>query len=435
MSSTSKGARFIRDVLTLAGGAAASQAISIVSAPINTRLYTPSDYGALGAYMSVSGLASTSATLLFHYPIVLAEDEEEARRLVVLSLISSAFVAVLIAVSALLLGPTIARHLGVPQLRGWFLVLPFSTFCAGVGATCNSWVNRRGAYKLLASARFLATLVPVVVTIGLGLTVEGPTGLLAGLASSHLFMASLSIWAARKVKLRVEDIGARDVRAVAQKYRAYPFFTLPTELISNWTNWLPVHLLITFSGANAIGAYSMAARMLGMPSAFVGASVSEVFRQRAAEQFNATGSCRPLLKQTAKSSLLVAGPVFLCIAIAGPTLFAFVFGEPWRDAGRVARLLSALFCLQFVVSPITVVYYIRGRLREDMVLHVMTLASIGFAMIAVHHYSSEPLHLLGAYAASYGLMYLVYLVRSYQLAGHGFTTEGGRDKNVHTAFP
>ena len=410
-------AGFLRNVLTLAGGAAAGQAVTIISAPINTRLYTPSDYGALGAYMSVSGLAATAATLYFHYPIVLTERDEDARALVALSLVSAVGMAALLTLVATFLGPTMAAHLGVPQLRHWFFVLPLSTLSAATGSSLGAWVNRRGAYKILASTRFIASLAPIAVTIGLGLLIDGPTGLLAGLVTSQVALAALSIWAATRTEFTFNGVRRDDLISLARRYKNFPIFTLPTELMSNWTHWLPVHLLVTFSGAHAVGAYSMAARMLGLPATFIGTSVGEVFRQQASADCAAVGHCRPLFRRTVQHSAMVAVPIFLLIALVGPQLFAFVFGPPWRDAGEVARVLAGLFCLQFVVSPVTVLYYVRGRLREDMILHVLVLGAIALGMSVVYRFSSAPLALLGAYAFSYGLMYLVYLIRSHQLAG------------------
>ena len=44
---------FVRDVSLTASGTLASQAITIVAAPILTRLYTPGDYGVLAVFAAI----------------------------------------------------------------------------------------------------------------------------------------------------------------------------------------------------------------------------------------------------------------------------------------------------------------------------------------------------------------------------------------------
>ena len=54
---------FTKNVLTLAGGTGFAQIITIFTAPIITRIYSPSDYGILGLYMMVTGLVASFATM------------------------------------------------------------------------------------------------------------------------------------------------------------------------------------------------------------------------------------------------------------------------------------------------------------------------------------------------------------------------------------
>ena len=40
------------------------------------------------------------------------------------------------------------------------------------------------------------------------------------------------------------------------------------------------------------------------------------------------------------------------LLVAGPALFALVFGEPWREAGRLAQALAPYIGVHFVASPL-----------------------------------------------------------------------------------
>jgi O-antigen/teichoic acid export membrane protein len=41
------------------------------------------------------------------------------------------------------------------------------------------------------------------------------------------------------------------------------------------------------------------------------------------------------------------------LLLAGPGLFALVFGDPWRISGEYARLLAPMFLVQFAIMPLS----------------------------------------------------------------------------------
>ena len=48
-------------------------------------------------------------------------------------------------------------------------------------------------------------------------------------------------------------------------------------------------------------------------------------------------------------------PLVALLMLFGPSLFAQLFGEPWREAGELARALAPYIGLHFVASPLAVV--------------------------------------------------------------------------------
>jgi len=86
-----------RGVLVLGSGTAVAQLIGIVTAPIITRLYTPSDMGVLAVYSSILAIFGVGATLRYEFAYALPRENEDAINLfgflielVVASIIGSA---------------------------------------------------------------------------------------------------------------------------------------------------------------------------------------------------------------------------------------------------------------------------------------------------------------------------------------------------------
>jgi O-antigen/teichoic acid export membrane protein len=71
---------FIKNVLTIAGGTGFAQVISIFTAPIITRIYTPEDYGILGIYMMFTGIIGTISTLKLANAIIVEKDDKTCKK-------------------------------------------------------------------------------------------------------------------------------------------------------------------------------------------------------------------------------------------------------------------------------------------------------------------------------------------------------------------
>lgn len=178
----------------------------------------------------------------------------------------------------------------------------------------------------------------------------------------------------------------------------------------------PVYALTAFSGVAATGSYGLGQRMLGLPMALVGSSVGEVFTRQAAVRFAKTGECRALFLRTAGMLAVVAVPVFAIIALAGPDLFAIVFGPRWRAAGEYVRILAPLMAFRFVASPVAAMYIVAGRQREDLVLHWAFGLLMVCSLVFVGRLGASSHALVATCSLSMTLFYLVYLLRSWHFA-------------------
>jgi O-antigen/teichoic acid export membrane protein len=62
-----------------------------------------------------------------------------------------------------------------------------------------------------------------------------------------------------------------------------------------------------------------------------------------------------------KTLLRLGAPLLAAIAIASPFVFPILFGEDWGRAGVIATWMAPWLLLQFIASPISMVFYITGR--------------------------------------------------------------------------
>ena len=80
----------------------------------------------------------------------------------------------------------------------------------------------------------------------------------------------------------------------------------------------------------------------------------------------------------------VAAPMVLVLLVAGPWLFARIFGPGWREAGELARALAPYIGVHFVAAPLAVVTMAwqaqRWAFRWALVGQVAFVAALGLGL-------------------------------------------------------
>lgn len=401
---------------TLFTGTLLSTIIPILFAPVMTRIFTTSDYGVLGLYMSISGLIGVLAYV--HYPqaIMLSKNDEEARQVMWFSISFSLIVALLsLAVIAVLF--FVVNGVKQSPLRFWLLLIPLSVVLNGISSSVMVWANRHQQYKILASNRILQAILTVVIQISFGLLINNETGLIMGLLGGQAISAFL-LW------LRFKNNGQASLnlpqphtfKNIAFQYRKLLFYSTPSEFINSLINQTPIFLLQKFGGIAYVGSYNFTQRLLGMPQLFLSSAIVEVFKQKASAAYNIKGNCHDIFVKTFKALGLMAIVPFTLIILFSPPVFAFVFGEEWRMAGEFARFLGVLFFFRFIVSPLTFVYVIAGKLKEDFWLHILFLLITTLSFYAGNLFIDEKKYLILVYAIAYASVYIIYFLRSYHFS-------------------
>ena len=370
---------FGRNVLVLVSGTAVAQAIPIAASPILTRMYSPSDFGVLAIFVAVTAVLGAVATGRYELAIMLPEDEEDAVHLMRVCLYLTGVVSV-----ALLGVVVVARHglaalLGSPELAGWLFLAPPAVFLTGLFQALNYTNSRRKRYELMAQATASKAAGGVGVQLAAGLTSLGAGGLVLGHAASHAFSNGRLIRETRDFSKGVPRDHAR-MRGLAARYKRFPQLSTPAVLANTLSVQLLNVLVSAFYSVATLGLFSLVQRIMGMPSALIGQSVSQVYYQSASEAHRNSGSALAIFDKTSLRMTLFAVPAFAVAFVAAPLAFEIVFGPEWRVAGEYARYLSPFFCIRFIVSSVStttsVVEQQALALRWQVGLLVVTVGSL-----------------------------------------------------------
>jgi O-antigen/teichoic acid export membrane protein len=272
----------------------------------------------------------------------------------------------------------------------------------------SSWSVRTRTYTYLARRNAAQGLAQTVVQVGLGV-LGVKSGLLFGSAVGR---GAGSLGLARLVHRTspgvVRTVSLSGMRAAAVRYRRFP-------LLSGAGAQVPILLIAGLYGSSVAGWLALANRVTGLPATMVGQAAAQVYLGEAAARARTDPARVEQLFYKVSTRLLLAAAVpAAALVVAGPPLFALVFGSRWENAGVYAQLTALAFALQLVVVPVSQTLNVLERQDLQAVWDVARLVLVCGAVVVVHGVG------LGDRAAvlGYGATMLVSYVVLYGLTAY-----------------
>jgi len=140
----------------------------------------------------------------------------------------------------------------------------------------------------------------------------------------------------------------------AVRYRHFPMISSGSALINTAGLALPPLLLTGLYGPQVTGWFALTDRVMHVPFILIGRAVSQVYCGEFARLAAMQPTALPGLHwRTIRRLALIGLCPMVVIVIAGPQLFAWVFGEPWREAGNYGRLLAVTHYTTLIANPLT----------------------------------------------------------------------------------
>lgn len=408
---------FVRHASILSLGQLSAAGIAILGAAVTGRYFTPAEYGMLTAYMAVAATLTAIGNWQFSIAVVIESSRRRAFALVRICLVTSLITAIV----------SCAVGIGVmtypfhdPDLKaaaGWMWLLPATVLSSGLVASWNALANRLRAYRFMAVSQASAALLTVLLSIGFGLAGFDGTGLIISyfVGQAYLFAAHLAFYLG--VRDRPRRFSARQLLAVARRHRNFALWTMPSTFVGGFFMQSPIFALGAANNPTLMGAFSRGRQLLVLPTQLIGNAVAQVFRQRAAEEVARTGDCIAMYNKAFLGLLVLGAPPIAILMIFAPALFVLYMGPDWRIAGDVARILAPMLLLELICGPLSTIFHIRQRLREDFIAQTVFGLITGACVFAPVLLGLPAISVIYGYAIGQSLFYGWYIVRSRQLAG------------------
>lgn len=400
----------------LSSGQLLAAAVPIFAAPILGRTYTPAEYGPLGVYMAIGNILGVVGTLQFHHAIPLLDKEGDVHIIVDLVFSVTLIVACIAGCAALGIYFLAESSSAFSDIKLWSFLLPFTVLTVGQTALATLIAVRSNRFGSLARIPIYCSLITTSLSLLFGTLKFGAHGLFGGYALGQVFGYLFYRHLLNNMVGCRQKSTFRQRCAFAFRYRNFPFYTAPTELIGTFNMQAPVFAITTFQATDVLGAFGRARQLIGMPLSLFGGSMGQVFRQRAAEDRLTKGDCRSLYVRTGLT-LAAAGFIpFVVLIVFASDIFRIILGPNWESAGHVVRILAPAFYLQLICSPISSVFYVMECQRDDFILSIIGLVIITLSMIVGAYLTVTAQGVLYSFAVGTCIVYLIYIVRGFQIS-------------------
>lgn len=371
------GHEFLKNVLTLMSGTTIAQVLAFVAQIFTARLYTPAEVGVYGLVMAVVGGLSTLASLRYDLAIVLPESPADARGLVRLATILNTSICAVATVLLIVLAGPISSFAHSPRLAGWLWTAgPLSWFYSQVMVR-NYWCNRTKQYGVMSRNRIAQSLITTTTQVGMGLPRWGVLGLVGSTLLGQGF-AAVNLMMRTRTDL---NGGPRSpIRPLMREYAKMPLLNGPNALVDAVRiNAIPF-LIGRYFGEILVGHFNKAWQLMQAPVALINGALSQVFYQKLS--VTRRGHMFSVVWRGIMRSALIGVVPFALLYAFSPALFPWLLGHQWDVTGYVARSLVPWLFMNFITSPVSLLFVVARR-QEVMLAFSIVFMAVPLALLTL----------------------------------------------------
>lgn len=376
------GSSFVKSVMTLSSGIMISQIINFVGMPIVGRIYTPASVGDYSLVVSNAGVISALACLGMMTVFLLPDNDDESKALCRLVTLSTVLIS-LVAVLLLKLISPVFKVFSAEQASYdvCLIILFFYIVLNTVYSICYSYANRQKLYKAMFASPIILVSGNVITGIVFGLLGWGFVGyslshIVSLLVSSLQLMYNANPYSALRTK-------EYSYKALLIKYKKFPFYQMPANLISSVGQQIPNLLINNLFSASILGMYSMAMKILSLPSTLLSVPINNVYFREATEKYNNGEDIGEFSFRILQAGLKIAVVPMLLLVLLGEELFSIFLGKQWYEAGTYAAVLVLYQLIYFCYNCLSGHFIIIRKNKYNLYFSFYDVASSLFLFAIV----------------------------------------------------
>ncbi len=400
---------FAKNVLTLFSWNSLAQAVTLLSIPILTRIYTPEEFGAVALFIGIVNVFAVASNGQYDLAIVLPKRNGQAFHLMVGSIIISLIFSLLTLILVAVFFDRLTGFFDSIVYRKIIWLLPLAVFLVGSHKSLISWFNRSRSYRIIGVNRLIQNSGQTGVRFGRDFFKNGHWGLVVGfIAGEFISWVIIALQILKKEFWRFKYLSVKSFVKSFREYFNFPLFLMPMGVLNSFATYLLVFALSLVTSSTIVGHYERAWRVVKLPLSLISSSFGSVFY----EKMNHTLNRRKFYLLSYFGNLGLALIILFPIAIWGEAIFSFVLGHDWVVAGHIARIILPITIFGFATECVSTVFSV---IKKNQILLIWQIVYLVFAIgWIVFAKKFDVFLLLSVYSFGGAIMYILLAYIGFQ---------------------
>ena len=409
----------LRDISTLIIGNGFALFVPVLVSPIISRLYDADDFGAFTVYLAIVSLFSAVATGRLDYAILISKSRNNAQHLYKISTVLAFAVALIVLVAVSIWKEEILNAFSVAQMGNYIYLIPLNIFLFALIHVNQNGLNKEQSYGTISAGKTIRSILVGGVQVLLGFMGFLSGGLIIGKIVGDFFSSAyLSSKISRIDNYFRSAFSLKRSGYLIKKYEKFLLINTPHAFVNTLSVSVTAFILGLYFSDEIIGYYGLSFMVCIAPVQLIGNAFYQVFSQRISVMHNNKEGIKDYTKRTLAQLFVLSVIPFSLLALFGPDIFQFVFGEKWLISGEFVQLLSPFLFLVFLIAPLNYIPLIYNEHKKSFFFEMALFISRVIALIAGAEYGSAYLSILffsivSVVVQALNLFWIVHLTKKF----------------------
>ncbi|HCX2853949.1 TPA: type 8 capsular polysaccharide synthesis protein Cap8K [Staphylococcus aureus] len=400
--------KFIGDSFLMILSSGIAQVILIITTPIITRLYSPTEFGEFTIFSNIAMILIPIINARYDLLIVNTKNDRSANILSQISfLISLLILLILIPIFA------ISAWL-YPNFILDFIFIIIMLFLVSLTNIFTNYLNKERKYKVLSLINVFRAGSMALLQIIFGLLALGSLGLIIGFSLSYIAGITLGYKTFKKHFNIVRD--KEETKALFLENKNQLVYSTPSILLNSLSFSVVVFFIGILYTNTEVGIYGMAIRVLGIPVTIISLGLSKIFMQQANDYYIEHGNFRNLLLKFSSILVIVSIILYVPLYLFSEELVNILLGHSWVDAITVIKIVIPLFVIRLIVSTVSLSVIVLQKQQLELILQALFLIGATVTFVISKMLNLTFLNFVSINTVVLILSYMIFFIALYYFA-------------------
>lgn len=358
--------KFIGDSFLMILSSGIAQVILIITTPIITRLYSPTEFGEFTIFSNIAMILIPIINARYDLLIVNTKNDRSA------NILSTNTVFCISLLILLILIPIFAISAWLyPNFILDFIFIIIMLFLVSLTNIFTNYLNKERKYKVLSLINVFRAGSMALLQIIFGLLALGSLGLIIGFSLSYIAGITLGYKTFKKHFNIVRD--KEETKALFLENKNQLVYSTPSILLNSLSFSVVVFFIGILYTNTEVGIYGMAIRVLGIPVTIISLGLSKIFMQQANDYYIEYGNFRNLLLKFSSILVIVSIILYVPLYLFSEELVNILLGHSWVDAITVIKIVIPLFVIRLIVSTVSLSVIVLQKQQLELILQALFL--------------------------------------------------------------